>query len=469
MASGAEAALAVEKPAATTVLIVDDEDTTRNLCRDVVADSGLRTRTASTTDQALEILDQHPVDIVITDLRVPQLGGIELLKRIREMYPQMAVIVLTQYGTIETAVEATRMGAADYLTKPFHIPELRGKLGRIVRLLEADQENRVLREQLRTRPGFGGLIGVSPKMQRVYRLIEKVSQHNYPVLILGESGTGKELVAQSIHFFGPRRNRPFVPVDCTALVSTLIESELFGYVKGAFTGAAQTKQGLMEVAGSGTLFLDEIGDLPVDLQAKLLRALQEKEIKPVGSTDRIPISTRVLAATNRDLESSVRQGTFRQDLFFRLNVVQIKIPPLRERRTDIPLLVNSFLEKFCDQGSVSRTISEDAMAQLIAYDWPGNVRELENAIERAVALGSGPILQAGDLPSNLQYGVAEKSFQNSNELRLEELERRAIFRALRESSGDKLAAARLLGIGKTTLYRKLKQYGAQPDSPSPAL
>jgi DNA-binding NtrC family response regulator len=464
LASGAEAAIAVERPNATTVLIVDDEDTTRNLCRDVVTDSGLRTRTASTTEQALEILDQHPVDIVITDLRVPQLGGIELLKRIRATYPQMAVIVLTQYGTIETAVEATRMGAADYLTKPFHIPELRGKLGRIVRLLDVDQENRVLRQQLRTRPGFGGFVGVSPKVQRVYRLIEKVSQHNYPVLILGESGTGKELVAQSIHFYGPRRNRPFVPVDCTALVSTLIESELFGYVKGAFTGAAQNKQGLMEAAGSGTLFLDEIGDLPVDLQAKLLRALQEKEIKPVGSTERVPISTRIVAATNRDLESSVRQGSFRQDLFFRLNVVQIKIPPLRERKTDIPLLVNSFLEKFCEQAGTSRTISEDAMAQLVAYDWPGNVRELENAIERAVALGSGPILQAGDLPSNLQYGVAERNFQNNNELRLEELERRAIFRALRESSGDKLAAARLLGIGKTTLYRKLKQYGAPLDS-----
>jgi two-component system response regulator HydG len=464
LASGLRTSGATDRSATITVLIVDDEDEIRNLCRDVATDSGLRARTASTTEQALEILDQNPVDIVLTDLRVPQLGGVELLKRIRETYPQTAVLVLTQYGTIESAVEATRMGAVDYVTKPFQVQELRAKLSRVVRSLEIDQENRILREQLRTRPGFGGLIGVSAKMQRVYRLIEKVSQHNYPVLILGESGTGKELVAGSIHFCGPRRNRPFVPVDCTSLVPTLIEAELFGYVKGAFTGASHNKQGLLEAAGSGTLFLDEIGDLPFDLQAKLLRALQEKEVKPVGSTDRVQISTRVIAATNRDLEACVRQGTFRQDLYFRLNVVQIKIPPLRERKSDIPLLVNSFLEKFSDHDGPARVISEDAMARLIAYDWPGNVRELENAIERAVALGSGPILQVGDLPSNLHYGTGERMPQNDELVPLEELERRAILRALREASGDKLAAARLLGIGKTTLYRKLKQYDAQARS-----
>jgi two-component system response regulator HydG len=461
MASGAEAAILAERPMSPMVLIVDDENTTRDLCRDIVAESGLRTRTASTTEQALEILEQYPVDIVITDLRVPEIGGIELLKRVREIHSQTPVIVLTQYGTIESAVEATRMGAADYVTKPFHIPELRTKLDRVVRSLELDQENRVLREQLRTRPGFAGLIGLSPKMQRVYKLIEKVSQHNYPVLILGESGTGKELVARSIHFSGTRRNKPFAPVDCSALVPTLIESELFGYVKGAFTGANHTKQGLMEAAGNGTLFLDEIGDLPVDLQAKLLRALQEKEIRPVGSTDRVSISVRVIAATNRDLEAAVRQGNFRQDLFFRLNVVQIKLPPLRDRKGDIPLLVNSFLEKFSDTEAPTRTISEDAMTRLMAYDWPGNVRELENAIERAIALGTGPILHVGDLPTNLQYGSGERLPQNDELLPLDELERRAIMRALRESGGDKLAAARMLRIGKTTLYRKLKQYDAQ--------
>jgi len=334
----------------------------------------------------------------------------------------------------------------------------------VVRLLEVDQENRILREQLRTRPGFGGLIGVSPKMQRVYRLIEKVSQHNYPVLILGESGTGKELVARSIHFSGTRRKDPFVPVDCSSLVPTLIESELFGYVKGAFTGAMHSKTGLMQSAGNGTLFLDEIGDLPVDLQAKLLRALQEREVKPVGSNDRISIATRIIAATNRDLDEAVRQGQFRQDLFFRLNVVQIKLPPLRERKSDIPILVNSFLEKFGDTNGKVQTISEDAMARLIAHDWPGNVRELENAVERAVALGSGSMLHVGDLPSNLQYVPDDRMPKNDELLPLEELERRAILRALRESSGDKLAAARLLGIGKTTLYRKLKQYEAASNS-----
>ncbi len=462
MSSKPEVARTFERPSTVSVLVVDDEQTARDLCCDVATDTGLRARGAATTEEALDILDQSAVDIVITDLRVPELGGLELLKRVRENYPQTAVVMLTQFGTIDSAVEATRMGAADYVTKPFHVAELRTKLGRVVRSLETDQENRVLREQLRTRPGFGELIGTSQKMSRVYRLVEKVSHHNYPVLVLGESGTGKELVARSIHFLGDRRNKPFVPVDCSALAPTLIESELFGYVKGAFTGANHSKQGLLESAGGGTLFLDEIGDLPVDLQAKLLRALQEHEVRPVGSNERIAISARVIAATHRDLESAVRSGGFRQDLYFRLNVVQIKLPPLRERKNDIPLLVHTFLEKFSDAQGKVRTISEDAIARLLAYDWPGNVRELENAVERAVALGSGPILHVGDLPSNLKYDMPAPLPDKDEFLPLEELERRAILRALRESGGDKLRAARLLGIGKTTLYRKLKQYDAQP-------
>jgi DNA-binding NtrC family response regulator len=449
------------RSAAFSLLIVDDEVTTQSLCNDVAREAGLHVYTSSTTEQALEILDQYPIDIVVTDLKVPQIGGLELIKRTRTNNPQVAVIVLTQYGTIETAIEATRLGAVDYVTKPFHVEELRTKLDRLVHSIELDQENRLLREQLRSRPGFGGLIGVSPKMQRVYKLIEKVAQHTYPVLILGESGTGKELVSRSIHFSGPRNNKPFSPVDCSALVPTLIESELFGYVKGAFTGAQHSKQGLFEAAGDGTLFLDEIGDLPVDLQAKLLRALQEREVKPVGSNERVGIRARVIAATNRDLEASIRTGSFRQDLYFRLNVVQIKLPPLRDRRVDIPLLVNSFLEKFSDSARPIHTISEDAMRRIMAYDWPGNIRELENAIERAVALGSGPILHAGDLPSNLQYTSTEKLPEGDELVPLEALERRAIFRALRETAGDKLAAARLLGIGKTTLYRKLKQYESE--------
>jgi DNA-binding NtrC family response regulator len=462
MSTATTSAQMIDRPATASVLIVDDEDTTRSLCQDVVSDAGLRTRTASTTEQALEILDQSPVDIVITDLRVPQMGGLALLKRIRESYPQTSVMVLTQYGTIESAVEATKMGAADYITKPFHIPELRSKLDRMVRMFEVDNENRVLRETLRTRPGFAGLIGVSSKMQRVYKLIEKVCQHNYPVLILGESGTGKELVARSIHFSGVRRNKPFVPVDCSALPPNLIESELFGHVKGAFTGATHNRQGLLETAENGTLFLDEIGELPTDMQAKLLRAIQEKEIRPIGGSERLQLAARVIAATNRDLEAMVRQGTFRQDLYFRLNVVQIKLPPLRERKTDIPILISSFLEKQTgERGGREFTFTEAAMSQMLAYDWPGNVRELENTVERATALSSGPLLDVADLPTYVQYAMSHRVPPPDEIVPLEELEKRAILHAMQEASGDKLQAAKLLKIGKTTLYRKLKQYGAE--------
>ncbi len=410
------------------LLIVDDEQSIRETCATVSEQCGMKAVAVATAEEALEVLEHSAVDIVLTDLKLQQSNGVELLKQVHDRHPEVAVVVLTQYGTIESALEVTRMGAVDYVTKPFRIEELRSRLERVARAVELQQENRLLREQLRTRPGFGGLIGVSMKMQRVYKMIE------------------------------PRKGRPFAPVDCSALVPTLIESELFGYVKGAFTGAMQAKQGLLEAAQGGTLFLDEIGDMPVDLQAKLLRALQEREVKPVGSTERRHINVRIIAATNRDLDAAIRSGSFRQDLYFRLNVVQIKLPPLRDRKSDIPILVTAFLEKFSDpQGSV-RTISEDAMRRLIAHDWPGNVRELENAIERAVALGSGPILSHGDLPSSLQYPSTERVPEKDEILPLEELERRAILRTLRETGGDKLSAARMLGIGKTTLYRKLKQY-----------
>jgi two-component system response regulator HydG len=441
-----------------TVLVVEDEENTRKLCADVAESCGMKALVADSVEEALRRLETYAIDIVVTDLLLPPSSGLDLLKQVHEMYPQVAVVVLTQYGTIDSAVAATRMGAVDYVTKPFHIEDLRARLERVARDMDLDRENRLLREQLRSKPGFGGMIGVSAKMQRVYKMIEKVSQHEYPVLILGESGTGKELVAKSIHYSGPRKDRPFAPVDCSSLVPTLIESELFGYVKGAFTGAMQSKQGLLEAAQGGTLFLDEIGDMPVDLQAKLLRALQEREVKPVGSTERRHINVRIIAATNRDLETAIRTGAFRQDLYFRLNVVQLKLPPLRERKSDIQLLVTSFLEKFSDSHGPPRTISDDAMRRLIAYDWPGNVRELENAIERAVAMGSGPIVHVGDLPSNLHYPSSERVLEKDELLPMEELERRAILRTLRETGGDKLAAARMLGIGKTTLYRKLKQY-----------
>lgn len=440
------------------LLVVDDDEHTREVCRSVAVETGMKALDVSTAEEALEVLELSSVDILLTDLRLPGTSGLELLKKVMMTYPDVAVVMLTQYGTIDSAVEATRMGAADYVTKPFRVEELRARLEQVAHGVELKRENRLLREQVRTRPGFGGLIGMSPRMERVYKMIEKVSQRDHPVLVLGESGTGKELVARSIHFLGSRKDKPFVPVECSALVPTLVESELFGYTRGAFTGAMQAKQGLMESANGGTLFLDEIGEMSLELQAKLLRALQQKEIKPVGSTERRAINVRIVAATNRDLELAIKNGTFRQDLYFRLNVVQIKLPPLRERKSDIPLLVTTFLEKFSRDSEAMRELTEDAMRRLMAYDWPGNVRELENAIERAVALGSGPFVSVHDLPSNLQYPTTERAPLREEMLPLEELERRAILSALRQTGGDKQATARGLGIGKTTLYRKLKQY-----------
>ncbi len=305
------------------------------------------------------------------------------------------------------------------------------------------------------------LLGQSAPMCELSELIRRVAQGNYPVLIQGESGTGKELVARSIHRSGPRSDRPFLAVDCGTLVPTLIESELFGYVRGAFTGAEQAKQGLLDAAQGGTVFLDEIAELPVDLQAKLLRALQEKEIRPVGSTRGLKIDLRILAATNRDLEAAVEQRSFRKDLYYRLNVVTLRLPALRERKGDIPLLVNHFLEKFRPPGRPCPTLSEEAMTRLMAYDWPGNVRELENCIERAVALASGPALGKGDISVGLRKAherfVPELSAEEV--VPLLEVEKIAILRAIVKARGDKLLAARLLGIGKTTLYRKLKEYG----------
>jgi DNA-binding NtrC family response regulator len=440
------------------LLVVDDDEHIRDVCRAVGTETGMRVRDVSTAEEALELLEQLSVDILLTDLRLPGTSGLELLRRVAVTHPDVAVVMLTQYGTIDSAVEATRMGAADYVTKPFRVEELRARLEHVAHAVDLKRENRLLREQVRTRPGFGGLIGMAPRMERVYKMIEKVGQRDHPVLVLGESGTGKELVARSIHYLGPRKDKPFVPVECSALVSTLVESELFGYTRGAFTGAMQAKQGLMESANGGTLFLDEIGEMSLEMQAKLLRSLQQKEVKPVGSTERRPIKVRIVAATNRDLEQAVKNGSFRQDLYFRLNVVQIKLPPLRERKSDIPLLVTAFLEKFSSHCDTPREMTEDAMRRLMAYDWPGNVRELENAIERAVALGTGPYVSVHDLPSNLQYPTTDRVPAKDEMLPLDELERRAIMSMLKHTGGDKQAAARALGIGKTTLYRKLKQY-----------
>ena len=311
---------------------------------------------------------------------------------------------------------------------------------------------------LSNRAVFGCLVGESTPMRRLYGLIESVSQSTSAVLLLGETGTGKELVARCIHFQGTRHGNPFAPIDCTALTSTLVESELFGCVRGAFTGADHSRQGLLQAANGGTIFLDEIGELPWHLQAKLLRALQEKEIRPVGSTGQIPLDVRVIAATNRELEKDVRAGTFRQDLFYRLNVIQIRVPPLRERKIDIPLLVTHFLEELADPLQPVRAISDDALQLLSAHEWPGNVRELRNAIERAVALSSGNTLTVDDFAPVPSSGSCDSRLPTDELVPLAEMERRAILHALHQTGGDKQAASRLLGIGKTTLYRKLHEY-----------
>jgi two-component system response regulator HydG len=341
--------------------------------------------------------------------------------------------------------------------------ELRLLLERVSAHLKLKSENRMLREKVKSKQGFGGIVGRAPEMEKLYRMIAKAAQSSHPVLILGESGTGKELVARSIHFSGSFHSKPFIPVDCGSLVPTLIESELFGYVKGAFTGAVQSKDGLLTMAEGGTVFLDEIGEMPVDLQAKLLRALQEKEIRPVGSTKRIAINVRILAATNRDLEQAVSQGAFRRDLYFRLNVLNLRIPALRERRQDIPLLAAYFLEKLAHDTGRERAMSDAVLKAMLAYDWPGNVRELENCLERACAMNSGPTIQLADLASPLHGGnghVAVSADVSAKIIPMSELEKRTILNTITQLNGDKLLAARLLGIGKTTLYRKLKEYGA---------
>ncbi len=445
------------------VLIVDDERTVREGCKEVAQSLGMSTFLAETVDVAYRVLDAQPIDLVLLDLP-PGSGGLEPLQDIRRRRPEAEVVVLTSQASVQAAVQAMKLGACDYVPKPFNLEELRLLLQRVVHHLRLTSENRVLREKVRSRLGFGNIVGHAPEMEKLYRMIAKVARSTHPVLIIGESGTGKELVARSIHYSGPYRDKPFIPVDCGSLVPTLIESELFGYVKGAFTGAVRSKDGLLAVAEGGTVFLDEISELPVDLQAKLLRALQEKEIRPVGSTRRIPINVRILAASNRNLEQAVEEGKFRKDLYFRLNVVALKLPPLRERKQDIPVLVSYFLDKLAGIGGKARTVSDEALKVMLAYDWPGNVRELENALERAGALSSGPLIQVADLPTaiqNCQTPATIPLTMTGKIIPMGELEKQAILSAIAQLNGDKLMAARLLGIGKTTLYRKLKEYASR--------
>ncbi len=351
------------------LLIVDDERAIREACREVAQSLGFNTQVAESAEHAYRILEAQGIDAVLLDLKLPGAGGLEALHKIKNHRPEALVVVVTGYGTVQSAVQAMKNGAYDYVAKPFNIDELKMLLDRMASHLKLKTENRTLREKVKSKHGFGSIVGRAPEMERLYRIISKAAHSTHPVLILGESGTGKELVARSIHFSGPFRDKPFIPVDCGSLVPTLIESELFGYVKGAFTGAVHSKEGLLAIAEGGTIFLDEIGELATDLQAKLLRAIQEKEIRPVGSTKRIPINVRILAATNSELEKAVSQGTFRRDLYFRLNVLTLRIPPLRERRQDIPLLVAHFLERVAHDTGHERTLSDEALKAMLAYDF----------------------------------------------------------------------------------------------------
>ncbi|HZU44204.1 MAG TPA: sigma-54 dependent transcriptional regulator [Terriglobales bacterium] len=446
------------------LLVVDDERAIRESCREVAQSLGFNSYVVETAEQSYKMLEAYGVDVVLLDLKLPGAGGLEALHQIKTRRPDAVVVVISGYATVQSAVQAMKNGAYDFVTKPFNLDELKLLLERVTQHLKLKSENRMLRERVKSKQGFGSIIGRSPEMEKLYRIISKAAHSTHPVLILGESGTGKELVARSIHYSGPYRDAPFIPVDCGSLVPTLIESELFGYVRGAFTGAVHSKDGLLAIAEGGTVFLDEVGELPVDLQAKLLRAIQEKEIRPVGSTKRIPINVRILAATNRDLEQAVAQGTFRRDLFFRLNVLSLRIPPLRERRQDIPVLAQHFLERLTRNSGQEKTLSDEAMKAMLAYDWPGNVRELENCLDRASAMSSGPVLHVADLPASVhsaQVQAPTNGESTSKIVPIAEMEKQTILTTIDQLNGDKLMAARLLGIGKTTLYRKLKEYASQ--------
>lgn len=454
------------------VLVVGEDEAARSACIEIAESLGYKAEGISRLDRVGSTLLRFPTDIILMDLPKRSDSSLEAVAEIHALYPRVSIITMAPVNSASVALAAMHHGATDYLNKPFTVDELASALERAGTHRHVDNEARRLRESLRLQDGMGQMIGRSAPMEKLYRILAKVAQSTHPVLILGESGTGKEMVARTIHTFGPNADRPFLPVDCGSLVPTLVESELFGYVKGAFTGANHSKEGLLVTAGNGTVFLDEIGELTLDLQAKLLRALQEKEVRPVGSTQRIPIKARILTATNRDLASMVDHGTFRKDLYYRLNVVNLRLPPLRDRKEDIPLLVASFLNKIHRAHPGRFSIHDDALRALMLYDWPGNVRELENAIEHGATMVTGGEIQLGDLPKSLQHRAlamlreANDVERSSGVAAVEEIvplavkERQAIYDAIQRTNGDKLQAAKLLGIGKTTLYRKLKEYEA---------
>ncbi|HXJ15944.1 MAG TPA: sigma-54 dependent transcriptional regulator [Candidatus Polarisedimenticolia bacterium] len=441
-------------------LIVDDEQSIRRLCVTVGHGLNFVCTEAETAEAALASLEIAPPDVVVTDLKLPSLSGTELLRKIKELLPRTEIAIMTGHGSIESAVEAMREGAYDYIEKPFRVERFRQLLQRMAEKVRLVAENQFLRERVNAETQLDGIIGASEKIQDVLRMVSRLKDTRTPVLITGESGTGKELVARAIHFRGSLAQMPFVAVDCGALVPTLMESELFGHEKGAFTGALKAKAGLFHAANGGSIFLDEIGELPLELQAKLLRVLQEKEIRPIGSNEKTPVDVRVIAATNRDLEAAYRAGTFRKDLYFRLNVVTVHLPSLRERRSDIPPLVHCFLDRYAPGENIQ--VSPEVIRSFLQYDWPGNVRELENCIARAVALGDHRTIDLDDLPSVISGAqdsiLTREDAAELSTTALADLERMTILRVFEQAGGDKTVAGKMLGISRATLYRRLKRY-----------
>jgi DNA-binding NtrC family response regulator len=443
------------------ILIADDEPRQRDILQMILESEGYETSAAGNGRQALEASRAEAFDIVLTDLKMPDLNGIELLSELQKAQPSQCVIIMTAHGTIDSAVDAMRKGAFDYLTKPLEKEELLLVLRRAMERTQLVRENRRLKEELRTRFRLESIVGAHGSMQDVFRIVHKVAASTSTVLIYGESGTGKELVARALHHEGDRRTKPFYAVNVAALPESILEAELFGHEKGAFTGADSRKVGLFEQASGSTLFLDEVGDLKRDLQVKLLRTLQEREIMRVGGTERVKVDVRIVAATNQDLERAVHEGRFREDLYYRLNVIPITLPPLRDRRTDIPLLVDHFVAKYA--GGQRRSVSKEALEVLIAYDWPGNVRELESVIERVLLLAEGAQIVPSDLPGSVRTrfnpaarGGLDVDIPESG-IDLDALEESLLLKALGKAGGNVSRAARLLGLSRRTMqYRMAK-------------
>ena len=443
------------------ILVVDDDAEMRSLLCDVLQGRGHQCTGVGSGQGALKLLGEEDYAVVLTDLRMKGMLGTELLAEIKHKHPDIGVILMTAFGSVETAVEAMRYGASDYLTKPVKTEELVRVVERAVREAALRREVSRLRQEVRKEYSFHHILGKSKAMQVVFDLIRRVADSPTNVLITGESGTGKELVAKAIHYNSDRRDAPFVPVNCAAIPEQLLESELFGHMRGSFTDAKVDKRGLFEEAQKGTLFLDEISELPLMLQAKLLRAIQEREIRRVGATKSISVDVRIIAATNLNLADEVKNKRFREDFYYRLNVIELQLPPLRERREDIPILVDAFLKKCADSRDKQvKGVSEGALAMLVDYAWPGNVRELENVVERAVTLSHGDTIGADDLPIQVQGSRGDRRILDEATERilpLHEVEKEYIVRILEKTGGNKYQAAHVLGIDRKTLYRKLAE------------